>query len=207
MKKSRDETLKQEFKTLKCLIQKRLSCAYWRYAEGLISDDGENQTTSKKKFWSFIKARRTETVGISPLKEAGKLISEPKEQAWILNTQFHSVFSPKDTITAEEFELRRPPGPNLPDYPSCGDISITEDGVRKLLLNLNPNKACGPDGITPRLLKMVAEELTPALTLLYHISYFSDTLPKDWKQANITLVFKKEKYAMQLTTIPSPLPA
>ena len=116
-------------------------------------------------------------MGVSPLKE------EPKEQAWILKTQFHSVFSPKDTITAEEFELRCPPGPNLPDYPSCGDISITEDGVRKLLLNLNPNKACGPDGISPRLLKMVAEELTPALTLLYRISYFSSTLPKDWKQA------------------------
>ena len=63
--------------------------------------------------------------------------------------------------------------------------------MRKLLLNLNPNKACGPDGITPRLLKMVAEELTPALTLLYHISYLSGTLPKDWKQANITSVFKK----------------
>ena len=78
---------------------------------------------------------------------------------------------------------------------SCGDINITEDGVRRLLLNLNPNKACSPDGITPRLLKMVAEELTPALTLLYRISYLSGTLPKDWKQANITPVFKKgEKY-------------
>ena len=67
--------------------------------------------------------------------------------------------------------------------------------MRKLLLNLNPNKACGPVGITPRLLKMVAEELTPALTLLYRISYLSGTLPKDWKQANITPVFKKgEKY-------------
>ena len=68
MKKSGDETLKQEFKTLKRLIQKRLRRAYWRCAEGLISDDGENQTTSKKKLWSFIKARRREAVGVSPLK-------------------------------------------------------------------------------------------------------------------------------------------
>ena len=110
MKKSGDETLKQEFKTLKRLIQKRLRRAYWRYAEGLISGDGENQITSKKKFWIF-----TEAVGVSSLKEAGKLISEPKEQARILNIQFHSIFSPKDIITAEEFELRCPPGPNFPD--------------------------------------------------------------------------------------------
>ena len=67
--------------------------------------------------------------------------------------------------------------------------------MRKLLLKLNPNKACSPDGITPRLLKMVAEELTPAFTLLNRISYSTGTLPEDWKQANITPVFKKgEKY-------------
>ncbi|XP_076434604.1 uncharacterized protein LOC143274619 [Babylonia areolata] len=136
MKKNGDEALKQEFKALKHLIQKRLCRAYWRHVEGLISDEGENQTTSKKKFWSFIKARRTEGVGVFPLKEAGKLISDPKERAQILNIQFHS-----------------------------------------------------------KLLKTVAEEITPALTLLYRISYSSGTLPQDWKQANITPVFKKgEKY-------------
>jgi hypothetical protein len=30
------------------------------------------------------------------------------------------------------------------------DINITENGVHKLLKTLNPNKAAGPDNITPR---------------------------------------------------------
>ena len=77
------------------------------------------------------------------------------------------MFSPKHTITAEEFELPCPPQPDLPDYPNCDNINITEEGVKKLLLNLNPNKACGPDDITPRLLKTVVEEITPAVTLLF----------------------------------------
>ena len=84
----------------------------------------------------------------------------------------------------------------FPDIPTCSDINITEEGVRKLLQNLDPNKACGPDGITPRLLKMIAEEITPALILLYRNSYNSGTLPLDWKMAYITPVFKKgERYA------------
>ena len=67
--------------------------------------------------------------------------------------------------------------------------------VLLLLLNLDPNKACGPDGITPRLLKIVAEEVTPALTLLFRNSYQTGTLPHDWKLAHITPVFKKgERY-------------
>jgi hypothetical protein len=38
------------------------------------------------------------------------------------------------------------------------EITITENGVEKLLQNLNPNKACGPDELTPRLLKEFAHE-------------------------------------------------
>ena len=77
----------------------------------------------------------------------------------------------------------------------CKNINITEEGVKKLLLSLDPNKACGPDGISPRLLKIVAEEVTPALTLLFRNSYQTGTLPLDWKLAHITPVFKKgEQY-------------
>ena len=110
-KKCGDEDLKQEFKLLKRQVQKSLRRLYWRHVENLISDDVTNPTSSKKKFWSFIKARRTEGMGVSPLKDTGKLIANPKEQAQLLNNQFCSVFSPRDTVTAEEFQLRCPPPP------------------------------------------------------------------------------------------------
>ena len=198
LKKSGDESLKQKFRELKRLVQKHLRRSYWRHVEGLISDDNTGPSTSNKKFWSFIKARRTEGTGVSPLKDVGKLITDPREQAQILNNQFCSVFSPKHTITAEEFELHCPPLLDVPDYPTCGDINITEEGVKKLLLNLNPKKACSPDGITPRLLKTVAEEIAPALTLLFRNSHNSGTLPLDWKMAYITPVFKKGEYLYKI---------
>ena len=106
-------------------------------------------------------------MGVSPLKDTGKLITNPKEQAQLFNNQFLSVFSPRDTVTAEEFQIRCPPKPDLPEYTDCKNINITDERLKKLLLNLDPNKACGPDGITPGLLKIVAEEVTPALTFLF----------------------------------------
>ena len=109
--KSEDDEARQEFESLKRLVQNRLRRQRWKHVEDHISDEGS--PASSKTFWSFIKARRTEEMGVSPLKDAGKLLTNPKEQAQLLNNQFRSVFSPKDTITAEEFEVHCPPPPGL----------------------------------------------------------------------------------------------
>jgi hypothetical protein len=51
------------------------------------------------------------------------------------------------------------------------DIQITENGVAKLLHNLNPHKAAGPDNITPRVLKELSSEVSSILTLIFRKSY------------------------------------
>ena len=142
-----------------------------------------------------MKAKKTEGQNISPLKDAGKLYTEPKDQARILNKQFHSVFSPKITLTTEQFEERCPKPENLPNFPPCPDITITLNGVKKLLTGLDPHKAPGPDGLSPKLLKLLANEIAPAVTLIFNISYNSGSLPSDWKLAHIAPVYKKgERY-------------
>jgi len=71
------------------------------------------------------------------------------------------------------------------------NVTITEDGVRKLLKGLNPSKASGPDQISPRLLKELHHEIAPVLTHIYQISLKSGIVPNDWKHAVIAPVFKK----------------
>ena len=85
---------------------------------------------------------------------------------------------------------------SIPDFvsrnlPAIPDIVVSVDGVEKLLCNLNPNIACGPDGIIPRILKECAHEIAPALTVIFQMSLDSGTLPLDWKRANISPIFKK----------------
>jgi hypothetical protein len=47
------------------------------------------------------------------------------------------------------------------------DINITLNGVTKLIKDLSPNKASGPDELTSRILKELHEEIAPAVTILF----------------------------------------
>ena len=59
------------------------------------------------------------------------------------------------------------------------DIKVSCAGVFKLLMELDVHKAPGPDGLSPKLLKELAEELAPILTLLFQTSIQQDKMPDD----------------------------
>ena len=83
------------------------------------------------------------------------------------------------------------PTPTEPPSPTMPEIVVTQDGVKKLLLDLKENKASGPDNIPSRILKVAAEPVSYCLQLLFTASLRNGIVPSDWKQANITPVFKK----------------
>ena len=56
--------------------------------------------------------------------------------------------------------------------------------------DIDPNKAHGPDELSPRLLKLVAEELPPTLTIIFQQSYDMSSTPKDWNSAIAMPIFK-----------------
>ncbi|MEG7524911.1 MAG: hypothetical protein M3H12_17755, partial [Chromatiales bacterium] len=75
------------------------------------------------------------TSGVSPLKRNGLTFSDSKMKADILNYQYCSAFTTEDTGNIPS--LGSSPHPTMPD------ISIGENGVFKLLSNLNLRKAAG----------------------------------------------------------------
>lgn len=71
------------------------------------------------------------------------------------------------------------------------NIVISPRGVHKLLSNLNACKATGPDAISARFLKELAEEITPALTFFFQMSLEAGQVPDDWRTAHVVPIFKK----------------
>ena len=72
------------------------------------------------------------------------------------------------------------------------DIHITEEIVLKKLKNLDPTKSPGPDGVHARLLKELSEELAEPLSLIFTKQLEEGSLPKAWKEANVTPIYKKK---------------
>lgn len=124
-----------------------------------------------------------ETTGIAPLKDEHNIIHNDNEtKANILNKYFASAFSApgdKDILL------------NLNQVDNIEDIIVQENGIQKLLANTKPNNASGPDGIPARLLKELSNELAPVFNILFQASLNQGRVPKDWKEANVTPLFKK----------------
>ena len=53
------------------------------------------------------------------------------------------------------------------------------------------NKSPGVDGITPKLLKEIVEQISTPLAKLFNLSLEEGIIFSEWKEANITPLFKK----------------
>jgi hypothetical protein len=54
-------------------------------------------------------------------------------------------------------------------------LAIRENGVEKLLQDINPSKASGPDGISNCILKKCASQIAPSLTVIFQKSIDTET--------------------------------
>ena len=57
-----------------------------------------------------------------------------------------------------------------------------------------------PSGLSARLLKERSSEISPMLALIYIESLAQDSVPQDWRQANVAPVFKKGVYCSNFLT-------
>ena len=87
-----------------------------------------------------------------------------------LNYHFHVFSIPERKIALFD---------GMSPFESIPSHSIDACGVLSQLIRLNPNKAHRPDELTPQLLKLVAEELAPVLTIIFQQSYDLSSTPKD----------------------------
>ena len=159
---------------------------HWQYLNNILTgtDDCGN---ANKPLWHYIKCRRQDKVGIGTLNASnGAPVIHSIEKAQLLNDQFKSVFTSED--------LQNLPSKESSPYLPMPEIIITIPGVLKLLSEINPHKASGPDNIPALVLKETASEIAPMLTHLFQQSLNTGVIiPPEWKQAYVTPIYKKLK--------------
>ncbi|XP_072042006.1 uncharacterized protein [Amphiura filiformis] len=159
----------ERYKVLKTTCRSACKKAYNDYVTNIISPES---SSNPKRFWSFINSKKCDNAGVSPLKASnGISYSDSTTKANILNDQFSSVFNMNEDETTIKDKGSSP-------HSVMDPIIIHPDGIHKLLAGLQIHKACGPDEIPTRLLKVLADELTPVISLFFQAS-LNQGAPRD----------------------------
>jgi hypothetical protein len=143
--------------------------------------DSEDTNIITKKFWSYVKAVSKSSRIPDCLKRGDIIRHEQIDQANLFNDFFCDQFSDPSSYDI--------------DIDSTDDsrfhINFDHLMIRKLLKDVNSNKAQGPSGIHGTILKKCAVGLAYPLSRLFHLSYITGKLPEDGKMANVVPVHKK----------------
>ena len=143
--------------------------------------------TNPKAFYNYTRNMFKTNASIPDLDMPdGRKTTNEKEKANLLNDFFSSVFTREDLTNMPEFERRKVTF-------EMENLTITENMVTKKLKGLNPNKAGGMDGISPRVLIETADTMNTPVTLLLNKTLTEGQLPQRWKDAMVTPLFKKGK--------------
>ena len=124
-----------------------------------------NIKNDSKSFYAYERSKQKVRDKVGPLENNSEnIISDGFQMAEVLNEYFSSVFTTE----------------NINSLPVPYKIN-----------NMKDNKSPGVDGIPPKLLKEIVEQISTPLAKLFNLSLEEGIVPSEWKEANITLLFKK----------------
>ena len=137
-------------------------------------------------FYAFISRARKTRNKIGPLvDDDGNVITDSTEQATLLNDYYATVFTINETATPEV--------ETSGDGAELDDLEIGKETTKHIIDNLKVQSASGPDGIPPRVLKELRDEIAEPLTILFRKSIDLGEIPDEWREAEVTPIFKKGK--------------
>ena len=167
------------YKKQEKFVQKLCKTAKKRFEKNLASDKGNT-----RKFYAYVNSKKTVKSTVGPLIHDGVKTDDPKEMANILNKYFASVFVEEDTE-------------NLPTISEANvepleNIYFDQSKIKKKIEKLKDGSAPGPDGISVIFLKKTINVTSKVLKIIFEKSFQTSSVPKDWKSANITAIFKNK---------------
>ncbi len=141
-----------------------------------------------KLLYSYINSQKKVKDEIKALTlDDGSLIVDKSAIANTLNLQFRNAFTkPRVDDQVSKMDNRTTKQCELNPY-----AVFSPDNVQKYLYKLNKAKTPGNDNMHPHVLREASSGFANVLSKLFISSYESGVLPEEWKEANVTPIFKK----------------
>ena len=176
-----------KFKTKRNQVTTLLREQKKQYFEKLAADLRRNSVSSKSWYKTASKFLLYDSKhqDIPPLETQNGLIETDAEKADVLN----DFFVQQSTVDDSYAQL---PQFIAPNHATLDDIDINQQDVLNAIKDLDPNKASGPDLISPKLIKEGKNELAYPYSKLFNLSIESHRFPESFKKSNVTPIHKKD---------------
>ena len=138
----------------------------------------------RKSFFAYARSKCKSKVKVGLIEDSqGKLQEDSRVKAELLNDFFSSVFTREDDSDI--------PVLNPMSEVKLQDIDVHVDIIKKKLTILKEDKAAGDDNLSPSILKGISDEVAYPVAVIFRRSLDTGCVPRDWRTANITPIFKK----------------
>ena len=147
----------------------------------------ENIKTDSKTFFRYVRSKVGSRDRIGPLKDdQGARVDDDRAMGELLKKFFSSVFTRNDNrtqVSGSDEEL---------SDDSEQELWITEELIFGHIEKLKDNKAAGTDELGSSFIKRLAGSLALPLMMLFGKSMETGEVPEQWREANVTAIFKKK---------------
>ena len=129
-----------------------------------------------KSFYAYVRSKQKVRDKVGPLENnRGNIISDGFQKAEVLNEYFSSVFT-TDDISSLPVPFTKFEG-NKSEY--LGQLFVTLEMIANKIKKMKDNK------------KEIVEQISTPLAIFFNLSLEEGIVPSEWKEANITPLFKK----------------
>ena len=194
MKINRDsllfDTKKQEFNAYKNTLRRLINQAKNKYYSKQFD---KNRRNGKKTWHTIDQALHRKIPKSTPdaIIIDNKLSTDRKEMADSFNTYFSTVCAPSETdnsnMPTHSVYLSNPPNTTFQFE------EIDNRTVLQYINNMKPSHCCGHDNISSNTLKLIANEVSPSLTLIINQSLSTGIFPDSLKTAKVIPIHKKDE--------------
>ena len=139
-----------------------------------------------------MRSKTKSKVKVGPLlNRNGKVIDDKKEMCELLNDYFSSVFTLENTANLPNINPRQNSCQPTKVIKELTNVEITQEKVLQTIKTMKRNKTGGGDGLYSSFLLGVGEAIAEPLMHVFKKSLETGCIPDEWKNANVTPIFKK----------------
>ena len=185
------EKLHNDYKSYRNMISTLLKQSKKNYYDKYFKDNINNMKNTWKGIRSIISLQKTSNDSPKIISLEDHTVTDPRTIANTFNNFFCSVATGVQSevpFSYKTFFEYLPP----PNQDSLFISLCTKEEIIEIISNFKPKKSAGPNSIPTKILRLLTDDISEHLSIIFNISFATGIFPKKLKVAKVIPIHKKD---------------